>query len=97
MIAELRFQPTKWATDCSSSLTCRVSAIARYARLNFMIVVNLGFRSAPPRLYNNATLRGLSKDLIRAFFSLWFRSSHKLRSMLRMTLPCSCSKLGLLG
>jgi hypothetical protein len=27
----------------------RVCAIARFARLNFIIVTNLGFRSAPPR------------------------------------------------
>jgi len=33
------------------TVTCGVYAIARSARLDFILVANLGFRCAPPRLY----------------------------------------------
>src|SRR5688572_18341103 len=47
-----RLQPAKWATAYSLTVTCNVWAIAPSARLNFIIVANLGFRSqslAPPQ------------------------------------------------
>ena len=42
-------QPAEWATAYSSSFICGVCTIARFARLNFIMVANLGFRFAPPQ------------------------------------------------
>src|SRR5688572_21770742 len=55
-------QPAEWAT-ASSAVGCIACAAGRSARLNFIIVANLGFRpdrsGLHPRFYAIAALRGL--------------------------------------
>ena len=66
-----KFKPAKWATAYSLPVPFGVCAVARFARLSFTIVVDLGFRSAPPQAlrYRHAPRANFIHDLRSHKFS----------------------------